>query len=212
MKVLLLFAAVLFLFSCTAQKQIFYGTEDLQTFREGRDAEFRNKEESPLKEEDFPLFKGLDYFPADERFRVKAKFTRTADETYFEMPTSAGKQKSFVKYGVLSFKIGDEDFALNVYQTDQESLKKYPEYADLLFIPFKDLTSNKETYGGGRYIDIKIPEGEEAVLDFNLAYNPSCAYGSDRFNCPIPPKENFLKTEIRAGEKSFVSPSERKEQ
>lgn len=197
----------LLLASCNVQKSTFYGTSDLKTFRDGRDSEFRNKEESPLKEEDFPVFKGLDYFPTDEQFRVNAKFKRTPDEEYFQMPTSSGTEKKFVKYGELSFRIGEQDLLLNVYQFDIEVLKTIPEYADLLFVPFKDLTSNKETYGGGRYIDMKTPMGDEALLDFNLAYNPSCAYGSDRFNCPIPPAENFLKIEIRAGEKSFESPT-----
>lgn len=196
----------LLLCSCNVQKSTFYGTEDLKTFREGREKEFRNKAESPLKEEDFPVFKGLDYFPTDEQYRVYAKFTRTPDEEYFQMPTSSGDEKKFVKYGELSFQIGGQDLTLNVYQFDKGVLKTIPEYADLMFVPFKDQTSNKETYGGGRYIDIKIPKGGEALLDFNLAYNPSCAYGTDRFNCPIPPPENFLKAEIRAGEKSFFSP------
>lgn len=189
------------------QAQTFYGTEDLKIFREGRDKEFRNKAESPLKEEDFEKFKGLEYFENSDKFRVKARFSRTSDEKYFLMPTSSGKQKKFIKYGVLNFKLGEENFALNVYQADEEVLKKFPEYADLLFIPFKDLSSKTETYGGGRYIDIKIPKSDEVILDFNLAYNPNCAYGSDRYNCPIPPKENFLQTEIRAGEKNYKSPN-----
>ncbi len=206
MKRALILSAVFLLFSCAAQKTLFYGTDNLQTFREGRDLEFRNKEESPLTKEDFPLFKGLDYFQTDNAFRVSAKFTRTPNEDFFQMPTSSGKEKKFVKYGVLNFKLGEIEHSLNVYQLDPEVLKDIPGYSDLLFIPFKDLTSGKETYGGGRYIDIRTPTGSEVILDFNLAYNPSCAYGSDRYNCPIPPKENFLQTKIFAGEKSYVSP------
>src|SRR5687768_12434273 len=103
MKSLIFVILLFFSVSCAAQEepeQMFYGTEDLKTFREGRDREFHSKEESPLKEEDFPLFKGLDYFPDDKGFRFKANFRRTADEKYFEMPTSSGKRKKFVKYGV----------------------------------------------------------------------------------------------------------------
>ena len=200
---ILLFLLVLFVFSAAANAQTFYGTTDVKVFRDGRDKEFRDKKESPLKEEDFPIFKSLNYFPVDENFRVEADFTRTSDEKYFQMPTSSGKNKKFVKFGVLKFKLGGKDYSLNVYQTDAETLLKFPEYADLLFVPFKDATGGKTTYGGGRYIDIKAPSGGKVILDFNLAYNPNCAYGSDRYSCPIPPKENFLQMEINAGEKSY---------
>jgi uncharacterized protein (DUF1684 family) len=185
------------------QAQTFYGADDLKTFREGRDKEFRNKAESPLLEEDFSKFKGLNYFDEDKSFRVEARFQRTADENYFQMPTSSGVPKKYIKYGVLKFKLENREHQLNIYQMDKAMLEKFPEYADLLFVPFKDATNGAETYGGGRYIDIKAPKGNKVILDFNLAYNPSCAYGSDRYSCPIPPKKNFLKIDIKAGEKSF---------
>ena len=187
----------------SANSQTFYGTTDLKTFREGRENEFRNKTETPLKDEDFAEFKGLNYFPENKKFVVKATFKRTSDEKYFQMPTSSGKSKKFVKYGVLSFKLNGKKLSLNVYQADAEVLKKNPEYADLLFIPFKDLTNGTKTYSGGRYVDIKTPTDNEVILNFNLAYNPNCAYGSDRYNCPIPPKENALQIKIEAGEKIY---------
>lgn len=193
-----------FSFVIGAEAQGFYGSTDTKIFRAGRDRELRSKDESPLKEEDFPQFSGLKYFDENKKYIVKAEFKRTSDEKYFQMPTSAGKTKKFVKYGVLTFKLNGTKYSLNAYQVDAETLKKFPESADLLFVPFKDLTNNRESYGGGRYIDIKTPKGKKALLNFNNAYNPSCAYGSSRFNCPIPPKENFLRTEIRAGEKNFA--------
>ena len=198
-----LFVSLILIFSMTANAQTFYGTTDVKVFRDGRDKEFRNKEESPLKAEDFPIFKNLNYFPVDNKFRVEADFSKTSDEKYFQMPTSSGKNKKFVKFGVLKFKLSGKDYSLNVYQTDAETLLKFPEYANLLFVPFKDATGGKTTYGGGRYIDIKTPAGGKVILDFNLAYNPNCAYGSERYSCPIPPKENFLQVEINAGEKSY---------
>ena len=88
-----------------AQAQTFYGTDDLKTFRTGRDKEFRNKAESPLLEEDFSNFKGLNYYDVDKSFRVEARFERTTDENYFQMPTSSGVPKKYVKYGVLKFKL-----------------------------------------------------------------------------------------------------------
>jgi uncharacterized protein (DUF1684 family) len=199
-----LFLFLIFAFSIMVNAQTFYGQIDVKVFREGRDKEFRNKEESPLKEEDFPIFKSLNYFLVDTKFRVEANFARTSDETYFHMPTSAGQTKKFIKFGNLKFKLRGKDYSLNAYQADAKVLAKFPEYADLLFIPFKDMTNGKETYGGGRYIDIKTPAGAKVILDFNLAYNPNCAYGSERYSCPIPPKTNFLQVKINAGEKSYL--------
>jgi uncharacterized protein (DUF1684 family) len=192
----------LLLFSI-ANGQTFYGTTDLAEFRKGRDAEFCNKDESPLKPEDFASFKGLNYFPVSKAYRVNATFTRTADEKYFDMPTSSGKTKKFVKYGVVTFAIKGKPHRLNVYQIDEAVRMQFPEYGDLLFIPFKDITYRTETYGGGRYIDIKMPKGKKLVLDFNLAYNPNCAYGGDKYSCPIPPRENTLNIAINAGEKKY---------
>ena len=202
MKAAVLLALFLFVSGISAQN--FYGTTDLTVFREGRDKEFRDKAESPLKEEDFAAFKGLNYFPVDTDLRVTAQFTRTPSEKWFQMPTSSGKTKKFVKFGVLKFRIGRKPLTLSVYQMDPAVAAKFPEYADLLFIPFKDTTNRTETYGGGRYIDIRKPKGTSVILDFNLAYNPSCAYGGEKWNCPIPPSENSLKVAIAAGEKRFA--------
>lgn len=200
---LLALLILVFGFSAAAAGQTFYGTTDVKAFRDGRDKEFRDKKESPLKDEDFAKFTGLNYFPVDEKFRVNAEFTRTPDEKYFEMPTSSGITKKFVKFGVLKFRIDGKPFSLSVYQIDAAVLARFPEYADLLFVPFRDLTGRTTTYDGGRYIDIKRPEGNSAVIDFNLAYNPNCAYGSDKYNCPIPPRENSLKLSVLAGEKRY---------
>ncbi len=187
-----------------ANAQTFYGTTDLKTFRDGRDKEFRNKDESPLKSEDFAKFKALNNYRFNRAFRVTATIERVTDEKYFEMPTSSGRTKKFVKYGLLTFKIGGKPQSLSVYRSDAETLAKFPEYADLLFVPFKDATSRTDTYGGGRYIDIKEPKGDTVTLDFNLAYNPNCAYGSDKYSCPIPPRENTLGVSILAGEKRYM--------
>ena len=204
MKIVLLFILTSLVFVSGIRAQTYYGSTDLKVFRDGRDKEFRDRKESPLKDEDFAKFRGLSYFPVDKRFRVTAEFTRTASEKYFQMPTSSGITTKFVKFGVLKFKLGGKALRLSVYQIDPEILAKFPEYADLLFVPFKDLTSRTGTYGGGRYIDIKTPTGSKVILDFNLAYNPNCAYGGDKYNCPIPPSENSLQIAITAGEKRFA--------
>jgi uncharacterized protein (DUF1684 family) len=190
-------------FACAAPAQTFYGTDDVQRFRDGRDRDFRNPGLTPLRNEDFSKFKGLEYFPSDEKFIVKAKFEKTADRQIFTMPTSVGTSRKYVKYGILKFELGGKNHSLTVFQS--ETAPKKEEYKDLLFVPFRDLTNGTETYGAGRYMDIKAPAGGEMTLNFNLAYNMSCAYGRDDFSCSIPPKENFLQTEIKAGEKIFPS-------
>lgn len=204
MKAGLLLIFALFVFVATATAQTFYGSTDLTVFRDGRDKEFRNKAESPLKDEDFADFKGLNYFPVDKDLRVTAQFTRTPSEKWFQMPTSSGVTKKFVKFGILKFKVRGKALTLSVYQMDPAISAKFPEYSDLLFVPFKDISNRTETYGGGRYIDIKTPKDNSVILDFNMAYNPNCAYGGEKWNCPIPPSENSLKVEIAAGEKRFA--------
>lgn len=200
----LVLCILVFGFTVVGNAQTFYGSTDVKAFREGRDKEFRDAKESPLKAEDLALFKGLNYFAVNPAFRVTANFVRTSDEKYFEMPTSSGKTKKFVKFGVLRFELDGRPYQLSVYQIDKEILAKFPDYADLLFIPFKDTTNRTETYGGGRYIDIKTPKGNKVILDLNLAYNPNCAYGSDKYNCPIPPRENTLNVPVKAGEKRYA--------
>lgn len=119
------------------------------------------------------------------------------------MPTYSGAQKTFVKYGVVKFRIDGRRQKLTVYRS--LGLETLPQYRDYLFVPFKDKTSGSATYGGGRYMDLKVSDVKDGncVLDFNKAYNPYCAY-SEGFNCPIPPKENTLLVAIKAGEKNFA--------
>lgn len=183
--------------------QTFYGTTDLKTFRDGREHEMRDPKETPFPEGKLAEYSGLKYFATDKSYRVKAKFKKEPSEQKIRFETSSGKIKTFLKYGTVSFKLSGKKYQLSVYQVEPAAIKE--EYKDLVFIPFKDLTSGKETYGAGRYIDIRIPENKKVILDFNLAYNPNCAYGSDRYNCPIPPKENRLAVEIKAGEKSYLA-------
>jgi uncharacterized protein len=154
---------------------------------------------------DFDKFQGLNYYEIDNNFRVKAKFTKTPDEKYFMMPTSSGIAAKYKKVGILTFKIGEQELTLAAYQAERAETDEWwrKKYGGSYFVPFKDLTNGKETYYGGRYIYLKIPTDNETILDFNLTFNPSCAYGNDRFSCPIPPKENFLQAEIKAGEKIF---------
>lgn len=177
--------------------------EENQTSKEFQDninKEYANKEESPLMEEDFKSFKGLDFYPINEKYIVAAKFVRTANEKNFKMKTTGNRTPEYVKYGELTFTLDNKEFKLNVYQNIE--LVKKEGFADYLFLPFSDLTCGKESYIGGRYIDMRIPKGATATIDFNKAYNPYCAY-NHKYSCPIVPLDNNLKTEILAGVKKF---------
>ncbi|MEO8516217.1 MAG: DUF1684 domain-containing protein, partial [Flavobacterium sp.] len=162
--------------------------------------EYANPKESPLEEEDLKQFKGLDFFPINEKFIVKAQFIRTEKEKNFEMKTTGTRTPVYVKYGELHFKIDGKAFQLNLYQSID--LTKQKGYEDYLFLPFSDLTCGKESYLGGRYIDMRIPNSNEVIIDFNKAYNPYCAY-NHKYSCPLVPLENNLKIEIKAGVKKF---------
>ena len=207
-KYYILAALILGLFlSADSFSQTFYGTIEQKEFYEGRDKEFRDKETSPLKEEDFAEFNGLNYYSIDDKYRLTAVLTKTNSKEYFLMPTSSDKVQKYIKYAVLTFEIDKTAYKLNVYQADEAVRRAFPEYKDLLFIPFKDLTNGSESYAGGRYLYILDTDKTEIILDFNLASNPSCAYGSDKYSCPIPPRENYLKVGIKAGEKIYHTKS-----
>ncbi|MGK0136910.1 MAG: hypothetical protein ACI9DJ_000354 [Algoriphagus sp.] len=172
----------------------------IEKHREEYKADFLKDERSPLSAEDLNY---LDFFIAKEAYRVTCRFKATKGGEPFEIPTSSGKTKTFAKFGQLSFKISGKKHRLVVYRS--LALINNPLYKDYLFVPFKDATSGQDTYGGGRYLDLRMREFEEGevILDFNKAYNPYCAF-SIGYSCPIPPKENRLSIKIEAGEKNFL--------
>ncbi len=172
----------------------------IEKFQKDLNTEFADAKTSPLTVEDLTVFKTLDFYPINEKFFVVAQFIRTENEKPFEMKTSTDRKPMYVKYGEAHFEIYGKSFKLNVY-SNIELLKK-EEYKDYLFLPFSDLTSGKESYIGGKYIDLKTPKGDTIVIDFNTSYNPSCAY-NHRYSCPKVPLENDLNIEINAGVKKF---------
>jgi len=142
------------------------------------------------------------FFEPDEHYCVWATFTPTPGKSPFKIATHSGKEQPFKEFGYLEFKIGDTPLVLHVYQS-VDMMTGMPRNDDL-FIPFCDYTNYETTYGGGRYIDLKIYDIKNGriLLDFNKCYNPYCAYGGV-FSCPIPPDENRLNIEIRAGDKMY---------
>jgi uncharacterized protein len=179
---------------------------EAQTFKEKTEdyivhykEKFKANKNAPVKEENF---KYMRFYEPDSTYSVECAFERTPDAVEFQMPTYSGLFRAYIKYGILTFKLKDSTLHLSVYRN--LTLKDNPTYKGYLFVPYKDLTNAKETYGGGRYLEMWETDiqNNKVVLDFNKSYNPYCAY-SDGYNCPVPPSENHLKIKIEAGEKIF---------
>jgi uncharacterized protein (DUF1684 family) len=190
---------ILFLFCFTST----YAQKDVaaaEKFQSELNKSYADSLKSPLMKDDLKQFKGLDFYPIDEKYIVEAIFIRTKKEKSFKMKTTTSRTPIYKKYGELHFSIDGKELKLNVYQN--VDLKKKPGYEDYLFLPFSDLTCGKDSYIGGRYIDMRIPKSEKVIVDFNQAYNPYCAYNYE-YSCPIVPLENDLDIEINAGVKKF---------
>ena len=171
---------------------------EIREFQEELNAEYSNPEKSPLLKKDLKKFKGHDFYPIDSAFRVKATFTRAVNAIPFQMKTTTSRLPVYEKYGEARFQLNEKSFTLTIYQN--HGLRETEEYKNHLFLPYTDLTNGENTYGGGRFIDLQIPEGDSIVIDFNKSYNPFCAYNHN-YSCPIPPQENDLQTKIEAGVK-----------
>jgi uncharacterized protein len=192
-----LFTIVVLSAALTSFSQIdssYYG-ESIRFIAE-QNEHYTNKETSPLDKKARKAFAGHCWYDVDLSYVVPAHFARITNGDTVVMKTSADTEKAYIKYAQLHFNLGRSHCHLMVYQS--LTLREMEEFKNYLFIPFKDLTSGNETYGGGRYMDITIPEGDEIILNFNTAYNPYCAY-ADGYFCPVPPAENTLNVEIRAG-------------
>lgn len=155
--------------------------------------------QSPLPIEDKKKLKaGLDYFPPDTIYRFELELHEHRDKNTFKMSYTRSEEKEFIRWSEFKFKSSSKNCTLQAYKNDPDE--------DRLFVPFRDASNGKETYGAGRYIDLEADRHRTAdgkwILDFNLAYNPWCAY-SESYTCPFVPPENWLKIPIRAGEKKY---------
>jgi uncharacterized protein (DUF1684 family) len=161
---------------------------------------FLSDEHSPLGVDDV---KRLTFYTPDSAYRSIAKVKFIYDNQPIIIPTYSGKEKRYVRYAELNLTIKGEPIKLTLFKSI--SLAADPQYKDYLFLPFTDPTNDSDTYGGGRYLDLKKSDirGNEIEVDFNMAYNPYCAYSAG-YNCPIPPPENAISIPIQAGEKKFA--------
>ena len=182
-----------FAFSQTDKKQI----SEIKKFQKELNDRCTNKKETPLRGDNYTKFKKHPFFPIDLKYRIKAQFARTENSVAFEIPTSSGNTQPYREFGKATFTTDDAIYILTVYQS--LNLMQTAGYEDYLFLPFRDETNGKETYGGGKYIDLRIPDGNEIVIDFNQSYQPYCAYNAYDYSCPIVPEENFLPLRIEAG-------------
>ncbi len=193
---------LVFLFLCLitgkviAQADSLTAIGEIKKFQQELDQEYRDPAKSPLGKDKASAFEGFEFFPLRLRYRVVAKLKVKSNSPFVTIKTTGPRLDQERVYGILEFQLDGKDYQLPVYQSSR--LMKTQEYKDYLFFPFTDLTNGKETYHGGRYVDLRIPEGEEIVVDFNKAYNPYCAYATG-YSCPIVPKENHMEARIPAG-------------
>ena len=196
------FTFALLLISHVLYGQVDSAVHEIQQHRKNQEEEFRDPKKSPLDKKLRKHFKGLNYYPIDLNYRVKATFVKIENPVLFKMRTTTDRLPEYVKYGEVHFKLDGEERMLEVYQSPDISQK--PGLEDYLFIPFTDETNGVDTYEVGRYIDLKIPKSNEVIIDFNKSYNPYCSYGS-AYSCPIPPEVNHLPLKLMAGEMKFSS-------
>lgn len=182
-----------------------YRSGSLDAWRAARDRLFKEHPQSPIPPEARDAFQGLRWFDPDPAYRVTARLV-PGDEGLVEIDT--GGEDGVIRYrriGLLSFRLLEQDCTLTVLSVIG--------YAGGLFVPFRDATSGRETYGGGRYLFDTIkntdagclevtPGSADLTIDFNWAYHPSCHY-NPRWACPLAPAENWLPVPVRAGEMSL---------
>lgn len=167
----------------------------LDAFRTAKDRFFKEHPQSPLTDDQRARFGGLRYFPERPELRLALPVEPLAEAAPMVMQTSTGDSRSYRRLGRLRFTVDDQEVALTLFADE----------AGGLFLPFADALAGSETYGAGRYLEPEQLADGRVLIDFNLAYNPYCAY-NDAWSCPITPPENRLKVAIRAGERLFHDP------
>lgn len=170
-------------------------------YRARKDEAFATSPDSPISLADRQgNFSSLSYFPPDLAYRVTAEVVPFAQQEIVQLGSTKGDVRPQVRFAELRFTLAGQELRLTGYQeVDAED-------GDELFVPFRDVTTGKETYGAGRYLETEVEQGAggqlTATLDFNLAYNPWCAYNMD-YSCTLPPVENTLPAAIMAGELTY---------
>ena len=170
----------------------------LEQARKEKDHWFREDHDSPIPHEARHGFRGLRYYPVDPGLRFRVRLAVFPEQEVLTFPTSKGTEQQYFRHGFFEFPVEGQTIRLNAYKAVHSHGRH-----ESLFVPFRDATSGKETYGAGRYLDLEVEPSGVYDLDFNRAYNPYCAY-SDDYVCPLPPPENWFPVPIRAGEKTWA--------
>jgi len=176
--------------------------QKIKSFRSKEEASFRDKKTTLLSEEFFPRFTGLNYFPIDKQFRVLGTLTKLSEQKKTDLEMTGGGYYGFVHYGRVNFVFQGQEVELQVFEFPSQEPK-----ATAIFLPFRDATTGKETYGGGRFMIVNIPQDNKIVVDFNHAINPICVYDPDHA-CPVPPLTNRITSRVTAGAKMYYDPKD----
>jgi uncharacterized protein len=167
--------------------------EEIDAWRAEKDA-FMRSDESPVEPAQRRDYPPLNYYAVQQDYRVPASLTLVESRDLLELPTSQNLRRQMRRVGYLDFRLKGESLRLTAFtDADDPSMRR-------LFVPFGDLTNEDETYKGGRYMDLTRTGTGIYDLDFNRAYLPFCVY-NPKYDCPLPPRENRLKTFVRAGER-----------
>jgi uncharacterized protein (DUF1684 family) len=169
--------------------------KQIEELRAEKDRGFAEDPDSPIPAEKRATILPLKYFPVDPAFSVPAALSLSNDRPVFDMPTSTGTLRKMQRVGLLQFSLQGQPMTLDAF------VENGTQQITSLFVPFADLTTGTETYSAGRYLDLKPTSTGFYVIDFNRAYNPTCAY-NPTWECPYPPASNRLKLAVRAGEKA----------
>jgi uncharacterized protein len=164
----------------------------LDQYRAEKNEFFHYDPGSPLSKAQKKEFQGLNYYPENPDLAFEARLELLLDQEPVEMQTTGGDTQAYYRYGRFRFSVDGQEALLNVYANEEGGF----------FLPFVDSAAGVETYAAGRYLEPELLSANLFRVDFNLAYNPYCAY-NDAWSCPLTPSENRLKVAIRAGEKIF---------
>ena len=191
---LVVLAAVAYMFTAAESPEDYQ--EKIETERERQFKYIRFNVESPLTEEQKRGLQSLKFYTIDPAYRVKARLIPIEIKKIREVPLTDGSTERYLEHSWAEFELGGKTNKVLLLQSLSESDMRN------FFLAFADETSGKETYGGGRYLNVRQDGKNSITIDFNLAFNPYCAYNPD-FACPLPPRENILKIAIPVGEKNY---------
>lgn len=191
---MVIFASVVYMLTNSETPEDYI--EKIEKERERQFKFIRFNIDSPLTEEQKNGFQALSFYPVDPEYRIKAKMVRVEDRKMIELPLTDGTVEKYLRHSYVEFVLKGQAHRLLLLQSAKEADMKN------FFLAFADATSGEETYGGGRYINLRQDGKNSITIDFNMSYNPYCAYNPD-FACPLPPKENILEALILAGEKDY---------